>query len=55
MWEMKQYLLLFNAAQNVQHVIPYHLDGRNQKSLVWSVDIAKSRTEAYHVEVWVTL
>ena len=55
MWEMKQYLLLFNAAQNVQQVIPYHLDGRNQKSLVWSVDIAKSRTEAYHVEVGIFL
>ena len=54
MWEMKQYQLLFYAVENVQQVIPYHLNGRNQKSLVWSVDIAKGRTEAYHVEIRIT-
>ena len=55
MWEMKQYLLLFIAAQNVQQVIPYHLDGRNQKSLVWGVNIAKGRTKTYHIELRIAL
>ena len=48
-------LLLGKVAENLQQVIPNHLNSRDEQSLFRSMYIAKGRTEAYHIKVWIFL
>ena len=43
------------SLENVEQVIPYHLYGGDEQTLVGRVNAAQRRTEAYHVELGIFL
>ena len=48
-------LLLFgDIAENLKQMIPNHLYGRDEETLVRCVYVSECRAEAYHVEIGVT-